>query len=73
MFAALRARLAELQRAPQRARELAADRITATMPKGRAAATDTGITVFSQNAKPYVGPRWTAIIQGAIADAVKGG
>lgn len=70
MFDTLRARLQSLHGAPARARDLAAQRLTERCRKGRVEATAEGLSV--QTARPSVSPVWAAIIDGAIAEALKG-
>lgn len=72
MFDAIRKRLAQLQAAPQRAREIAAQRLTDDMPKGHAVATGDGVAVFANVRRPYVGEKWQGIILQAIRDAGEG-
>jgi hypothetical protein len=73
MFAALRARLQSIKEAPTRARELAAQRLTARCRTGHVEPTGDGLRVVVHREGPYVSPVWAAEIEGAIADALREG
>jgi hypothetical protein len=69
MFDALRARLRKLQAAPARARELAAQRLTARCNTGHVDATSDGLAIRTQGA--FLSPEWAAVIDESIADALR--
>ena len=71
MFDALRARLQSLATASQRARELAAQRLTDRCRTGHVEPTEDGLRVVVHVRKPFVSPAWSAIIQQSIADALR--
>lgn len=73
MFDALVTELQRLEDAPARARELAAERLTARCKTGRVDAAGDGLRVVVERKTPYLSPAWAAEIDGAVADAVKGG
>jgi hypothetical protein len=73
MFDALRARLRSLQDAPARARELAAERLTARCRTGHVEPTEEGLRVVAHARRPFVSDAWSAEIDGAIADALEEG
>lgn len=73
MFDALRARLRSLQEAPQRARELAAQRLTDRCRTGHVEPTGDGLRAVVHVARPFVSPAWAAVIEQSIADAFREG
>lgn len=70
MFEAIRSRLRSLHEAPRRARELAAQRLTARCRTGYVEPTGDGLRVVVHTREPFVSPAWAAEIDGAIADAL---
>lgn len=73
MFDTLIAELQRLEDAPARARELTAERLNARCKTGHVEATGDGLRVVVARKTPYLSPAWAAVIEGAVADAVKGG
>ncbi len=73
MFDAIRARLQSLKDAPVRARELAAQRLTARCRTGHVEPTGDGLRVAVHVEQPFLSPTWAAEIDGAITDALAEG
>lgn len=73
MFEAIRARLQSLMDAPVRARELAAQRLTARCRTGHVEPTGDGLRVVVHTREPFISEAWAAEIDDALVDALAEG